>query len=159
MLELLSFRIHSADTVLIFPIFFCGILIFQDGFCVTEAGFGADIGMEKFFDIKCRYSGLKPQVSCLIGSSTIYPSLLPLAFVLLPNILSTPPFKRLNLSLKIQQPPADLRLLPISCYLSVRRGGGDCACAEDARRRPRCGGGQTLGPRLQGRSPGVSKGE
>jgi formyltetrahydrofolate synthetase len=33
-----------------------------DGFCVTEAGFGADIGMEKFFNIKCRYSGLKPQV-------------------------------------------------------------------------------------------------
>jgi hypothetical protein len=29
---------------------------------VTEAGFGADIGMEKFFDIKCRYSGLIPQV-------------------------------------------------------------------------------------------------
>ena len=34
----------------------------QDGFCITEAGFGADIGMEKFFNIKCRYSGLKPQV-------------------------------------------------------------------------------------------------
>jgi formate--tetrahydrofolate ligase len=33
-----------------------------DGFCVTEAGFGADIGMEKFFDIKCRYSGCTPQV-------------------------------------------------------------------------------------------------
>ena len=29
---------------------------------MTEAGFGADIGMEKFFNIKCRYSGLKPQV-------------------------------------------------------------------------------------------------
>jgi methylenetetrahydrofolate dehydrogenase (NADP+)/methenyltetrahydrofolate cyclohydrolase/formyltetrahydrofolate synthetase len=25
---------------------------------VTEAGFGADIGMEKFFNIKCRYSGV-----------------------------------------------------------------------------------------------------
>jgi len=34
----------------------------KDGFCVTEAGFGADIGMEKFFNIKCRYSGLTPQV-------------------------------------------------------------------------------------------------
>ena len=32
-------------------------LVGQDGFVVTEAGFGADIGMEKFFDIKCRYSG------------------------------------------------------------------------------------------------------
>ena len=32
-----------------------------DGFCVTEAGFGADIGMEKFFNIKCRASGLVPQ--------------------------------------------------------------------------------------------------
>lgn len=29
---------------------------------MTEAGFGADIGMEKFFNIKCRYSGLTPQV-------------------------------------------------------------------------------------------------
>lgn len=32
-------------------------LVGKDGFVVTEAGFGADIGMEKFFDIKCRYSG------------------------------------------------------------------------------------------------------
>lgn len=32
-------------------------LVGKDGFVVTEAGFGADIGMEKFFNIKCRYSG------------------------------------------------------------------------------------------------------
>lgn len=32
-------------------------LVGADGFVVTEAGFGADIGMEKFFNIKCRYSG------------------------------------------------------------------------------------------------------
>ena len=32
-------------------------LVGGSGFVVTEAGFGADIGMEKFFDIKCRYSG------------------------------------------------------------------------------------------------------
>ena len=32
-------------------------LVGPDGFVVTEAGFGADIGMEKFFNIKCRYSG------------------------------------------------------------------------------------------------------
>lgn len=32
-------------------------LVGPEGFVVTEAGFGADIGMEKFFDIKCRYSG------------------------------------------------------------------------------------------------------
>jgi formyltetrahydrofolate synthetase len=36
-------------------------LVGKDGFVVTEAGFGADIGMEKFFDIKCRYSGLIPR--------------------------------------------------------------------------------------------------
>ncbi|MBE6696700.1 MAG: formate--tetrahydrofolate ligase, partial [Ruminococcaceae bacterium] len=29
-------------------------------YCVTEAGFGADLGAEKFLDIKCRYAGLKP---------------------------------------------------------------------------------------------------
>ena len=33
---------------------------------VTEAGFGADIGMEKFFNIKCRYSGLQPSVVVLV---------------------------------------------------------------------------------------------
>ena len=32
---------------------------------VTESGFGADIGFEKFWNVKCRYSGLNPQVSVL----------------------------------------------------------------------------------------------
>lgn len=38
------------------------------GFVVTEAGFGADIGMEKFFDIKCRYSGLIPNTVVLVAT-------------------------------------------------------------------------------------------
>jgi methylenetetrahydrofolate dehydrogenase (NADP+)/methenyltetrahydrofolate cyclohydrolase/formyltetrahydrofolate synthetase/formate--tetrahydrofolate ligase len=38
-------------------------------YVVTESGFGADIGMEKFLDIKCRYSGLKPD--CLVLVATI----------------------------------------------------------------------------------------
>lgn len=38
------------------------------GFCVTEAGFGADIGMEKFFDIKCRYSGLTPHAAVIVAT-------------------------------------------------------------------------------------------
>ncbi len=37
-------------------------------FVVTELGFGADIGMEKFFDIKCRYSGLQPSVVVLVAT-------------------------------------------------------------------------------------------
>lgn len=37
-------------------------------FVVTESGFGADCGAEKFFDIKCRYSGLKPHVAVLVCS-------------------------------------------------------------------------------------------
>ncbi len=37
-------------------------------YVVTEAGFGADIGMEKFFDIKCRYSGLIPNVVVLVST-------------------------------------------------------------------------------------------
>jgi formyltetrahydrofolate synthetase len=37
-------------------------------YVVTESGFGADIGMEKFFDIKCRASGLIPQVVVLVAS-------------------------------------------------------------------------------------------
>ena len=40
----------------------------QDGFAVTEAGFGADIGMEKFFNIKCHYSGLQPSVIVLVAT-------------------------------------------------------------------------------------------
>lgn len=35
-------------------------------YCITESGFGADCGAEKFFDIKCRLSGLKPDASVLI---------------------------------------------------------------------------------------------
>lgn len=35
---------------------------------MTEAGFGADIGMEKFFDIKCRYSGLVPNAVVLVAT-------------------------------------------------------------------------------------------
>lgn len=38
-------------------------------YVVTEAGFGADLGAEKFFDIKCRYGGLKP--SCVVIVATV----------------------------------------------------------------------------------------
>ncbi|MBE0410612.1 MAG: formate--tetrahydrofolate ligase [Anaerolineales bacterium] len=37
-------------------------------YVVTESGFGADIGMEKFFNIKCRYSGLVPSVVVLVAT-------------------------------------------------------------------------------------------
>ena len=37
-------------------------------YVITESGFGADIGMEKFMDIKCRYSGLVPQVVVLVAT-------------------------------------------------------------------------------------------
>jgi methylenetetrahydrofolate dehydrogenase (NADP+)/methenyltetrahydrofolate cyclohydrolase/formyltetrahydrofolate synthetase len=37
-------------------------------YVVTESGFGADIGMEKFFDIKCRTSGLIPQVVVMVAT-------------------------------------------------------------------------------------------
>ncbi len=43
-------------------------LVGKDGFVITESGFGADIGMEKFFDIKCRYSGLIPQVVVMVAT-------------------------------------------------------------------------------------------
>lgn len=35
-------------------------------YCITEAGFGADLGAEKFFDIKCRKNGLKPDIAVLV---------------------------------------------------------------------------------------------
>ncbi len=37
-------------------------------YVVTESGFGADIGMEKFFDIKCRISGLRPDAVVLVAT-------------------------------------------------------------------------------------------
>ncbi len=37
-------------------------------YVVTESGFGADMGMEKFFDIKCRVSGLKPDAVVLVAT-------------------------------------------------------------------------------------------
>jgi len=37
-------------------------------YCITEAGFGADLGAEKFFDIKCRCSGLKPDSVVLVAT-------------------------------------------------------------------------------------------
>jgi formyltetrahydrofolate synthetase len=43
-------------------------LVGEDGFVVTEAGFGADIGFEKFCDIKCRYSGLQPDCAVLVAT-------------------------------------------------------------------------------------------
>ncbi|XP_015784090.1 formate--tetrahydrofolate ligase [Tetranychus urticae] len=44
-------------------------LVGPDGFVVTEAGFGADIGLEKFVDIKCRSSGLLPD--CVVIVATV----------------------------------------------------------------------------------------
>ena len=38
-------------------------------YCITEAGFGADLGAEKFFDIKCRKAGLNPKLTILVVSA------------------------------------------------------------------------------------------
>jgi formyltetrahydrofolate synthetase len=43
-------------------------LVGPDGYVLTEAGFGADMGMEKFFNIKCRYSGLVPDCVVLVAT-------------------------------------------------------------------------------------------
>ena len=37
-------------------------------YTITEAGFGADLGAEKFFDIKCRFAGLKPKCVVLVAT-------------------------------------------------------------------------------------------
>ena len=44
-------------------------LVGEGGYVLTEAGFGADMGMEKFCNIKCRYSGLAPD--CVVLVSTV----------------------------------------------------------------------------------------
>jgi formyltetrahydrofolate synthetase len=43
-------------------------LVGPDGYVLTEAGFGADMGMEKFCNIKCRYSGLTPDCVVLVAT-------------------------------------------------------------------------------------------
>ena len=43
-------------------------LTFGD-YVVTEAGFGADVGAEKFFNIKCRQSGLRPDLTVLVATT------------------------------------------------------------------------------------------
>ncbi|CAO0795459.1 unnamed protein product [Mucor circinelloides] len=40
----------------------------EPGYVITEAGFGADMGMEKFFDIKCRVSGLQPNAVVIVAT-------------------------------------------------------------------------------------------
>ena len=37
-------------------------------YCITEAGFGSDLGAEKFFDIKCRYAGFKPSAVVIVAT-------------------------------------------------------------------------------------------
>ncbi|KAL9645157.1 hypothetical protein ABK040_002360 [Willaertia magna] len=43
-------------------------LVGEEGFVLTEAGFGSDIGGEKFMDIKCRVSGLTPSCTVIVAS-------------------------------------------------------------------------------------------
>ena len=43
-------------------------LTFSD-YTITEAGFGADLGAEKFFNIKCRKAGLSPKVTILVATA------------------------------------------------------------------------------------------
>ncbi len=43
-------------------------LTFGD-YCITEAGFGADLGAEKFMDIKCRKAGLQPSLTILVATT------------------------------------------------------------------------------------------
>ncbi len=38
-------------------------------YCITEAGFGADLGAEKFMDIKCRKAGLQPSLTVLVATT------------------------------------------------------------------------------------------
>ena len=37
-------------------------------YCITEAGFGADLGAEKFLDIKCRLTGLMPDAVVVVAT-------------------------------------------------------------------------------------------
>lgn len=43
-------------------------MVGSEGFVVTESGHGADVGLEKFFNIKCLYSGLQPDVVVMVAT-------------------------------------------------------------------------------------------
>jgi len=45
-----------------------GLRLVPQGYLVTESGFGSECGMEKFADIKCRYSGLRPDCAVVVAS-------------------------------------------------------------------------------------------
>ena len=45
-----------------------GLALAEDGYLVTESGFGADCGFEKFCDLKCRYSGLSPDCAVVVAT-------------------------------------------------------------------------------------------
>jgi len=57
------------------------------GYVVTEAGFGSDLGAEKFFNIKCRYAGIAPQAVVVVATikALKYHGGVPLAQLKVPN--------------------------------------------------------------------------
>lgn len=60
-------------------------LVGPSGYVVTEAGFGADIGMEKFFDIKCRYSG-KMLIFFIFSNQLLFAGLVPNCVVMVTTV-------------------------------------------------------------------------
>lgn len=55
---------HGCNSVLATKMAMC-----YGDYVVTEAGFGADLGAEKFFNIKCRKSGLRPKLSVIVATA------------------------------------------------------------------------------------------
>ena len=50
--------------------------VLQTAVLLVQAGFGADIGLEKFMNIKCRYSGLKPSCAVIVATGQCLPCLI-----------------------------------------------------------------------------------
>lgn len=99
-------------------------LVGEKGFVVTEAGFGADMGMEKFFDIKCRYSGERARARRLASE---------LCFVRIPRPrLLTFACSLSHSSLRAR---ACRQSLTGSCRLRMRNR-QHCGCASLTPRRP-----------------------
>ena len=57
-------------------------------YCITEAGFGADLGAEKFFDIKCRQAGLRPDAVVIVATirALKYNGYVPKSELSVPNV-------------------------------------------------------------------------
>ena len=103
-------------------------LVGADGLVLTEAGFGADMGGEKFVNIKCRASGLQPDAAVIVATvraCEIYRIISPSISVWLPTIsryLASSPRASLDLANSRRESHHHLLLLVLRALITLTPG-------------------------------------